>query len=118
MTGGGKLKSATYRPGQPTKKKTPLGAMPRGDEICFETTKKRVVSDAPWIYVFLPNAMTPLPDSAKSNRRNNKGQPKTYNFKPSPPHEVASQDSPFYFHWGYQFCVESFSKHGSCASDA
>jgi hypothetical protein len=37
-----------YRPAWSTdKKKTPLAAMPRGDEICFETTKKRVVSDAP-----------------------------------------------------------------------
>ena len=37
-----------YRPACSTdKKKMPLGAMPRGDEICFETTKKRAVSDAP-----------------------------------------------------------------------
>ena len=29
------------------KKKRPPGAMPRGDEICFETAKKRIASDAP-----------------------------------------------------------------------
>jgi hypothetical protein len=51
--GGGKVKSAIAQPGQPTKKKTPLAAMPRGDGICFETTKKRVVSDAPMASCFM-----------------------------------------------------------------
>ena len=53
MTDGGKLKSAIALPGQPTKKKPPPGAMPRGDGIFFETTKKRVVSDAPMASCFI-----------------------------------------------------------------
>ncbi|MBR3823287.1 MAG: hypothetical protein IKJ37_16915 [Kiritimatiellae bacterium] len=108
-------------PNGPTAKKNPPAQCRKADEIYLRLQKKNApFSTRKWLHglYFLPIAKPSLPNAMRLDRRSNKGQLGTCDYKPLPPRGTALQDSPFYFHWGYQYCVESFSKHGSCASDA
>ena len=118
--GSGKLKSAIARPAQPTKKKCPSAQCREAMKYVLRQQKNASFPTRQWLHglYFLPIAKPSLPNAMRLDRRSNKGQLGTCNYKPSPPRGTAPQDSIFYFHWRYQYDMEYFSKYGSCASDA